>query len=57
MDTLLKNIELLKKMLKAGNLTAQEDKEIYAELCELERQLKECEIKNGVSMYGSYFSS
>jgi hypothetical protein len=57
MDTLLKNIELLKAMLKAGNLTAQEDKEIYAELCELERQLKECEIKNGVSMYGSYFSS
>jgi hypothetical protein len=57
MDSLIKNIELLKKMLKGGNLTAQEDKEIYAELCELERQLKECEIKNGVSMYGSYFSS
>jgi hypothetical protein len=57
MDSLIKNIELLKKILKEGNLTAQEDKEIYAELCELERQLKECEIKNGVSMYGSYFSS
>ena len=57
MDTLLKNIELLRAMLKAGNLTPQEDKEVYAELCELEKQLKECEIKNGVSMYGSYFSS
>jgi len=57
MDTLLRNIELLKKMLKSGNLTAQDDKEIYEELCELERQLKECEIKNGVSLYGSYFSS
>jgi hypothetical protein len=57
MDTLLKNIELFRAMLKAGNLTAQEDKEIYAELCELEKQLKEYEIKNGVSMYGSYFSS
>ena len=54
MDQLQKDIEKLKALLK-GKHSTQEDKEIYAELSELEQRLKKmedaCESK-----YGSYFS-
>jgi hypothetical protein len=55
MDKILKDIEKLKALLQ-GNLTPQEDKEIYAELCELEEKLKNLE-KLSISSYGSYFST
>jgi len=49
----------LKKMLRSDKLTAQEDKEIRAEIDMLfELWKKEYEkrmVRDGISMYGSYF--
>jgi len=52
----------LKFILSSAKLTAQEEKEIRAEISQLEAQrnaeaLKQTAVKNGVSLYGSYFSS
>jgi len=53
----------LKFILSTAKLTAQEDKEIRAELSDLEAQMRyENFIKNlnsqaGISTYGSYFTS
>jgi hypothetical protein len=53
------SIITLKKMLRSNNLTAQEDKEIRAEIEMLyELWKKEYEkrmVRDGISMYGSYF--
>ena len=53
------SIITLKKMLRSNKLTAQEDKEIRAEIDMLyELWKKEYEkrmVRDGISMYGSYF--
>jgi len=57
-----KSIMELKFILSTAKLTAQEDKEIRAELSQLESAKKDADmIKRymtpGISQYGSYFSS
>ena len=52
----------LKFILSTAKLTAQQEKEIRAEISQLETQrnaeaLKQTSVKNGISLYGSYFSS
>ena len=52
----------LKFILSTAKLTAQQEKEIRAELSQLESDrnaeaLKGTAVKNGISLYGSYFSS
>lgn len=47
------------KLLLQSNLTPQQDKEVRAELSELEDQLRlenfMNKLNNGISTYGSYF--
>ena len=56
------SIMRLKYILSTANLTAQEDKEIRAELSDLEQELKlenltkSLNSKPGISTYGSYFA-
>ena len=59
MDRLLNNIKELQRLL-SQNLTAQEDKEVFAELCLLESIRKQMDAKYLVKYdkdisYGSYF--
>jgi len=61
MDSLRSSIRMLQAML-IPSITRQEDKEIRAEIEILESEYKilqalDNELKNGVSLYGSYFSS
>lgn len=61
MDSLRSSIRMLQAML-TPSITRQEDKEIRAEIDILESEYKvlqalDHELKNGVSLYGSYFSS
>jgi len=57
--TLDQSIINLKKMLQSDKLTAQEDKEIRAEieiLYELwKKEYEKRMVRDGISMYGSYF--
>ena len=57
--TLDQSIINLKKMLQSDKVTAQEDKEIRAEieiLYELwKKEYEKRMVRDGISMYGSYF--
>ena len=61
MDRLRESIRKLKTYLVPG-ISAQEDKEVRAEIDILESEYKKEQIRekdkaNGISQYGSYFSS
>ena len=61
MDRLRESIRKLKAYLVPG-ISAQEDKEVSAEIDILESEYKKEQIRekdkaNGISQYGSYFSS
>lgn len=61
MESLRSSIRVLQGMLTT-KITRQEDKEIRAEIEILEMEYKalqaiDYELKRGVSLYGSYFSS
>ena len=60
-QTIQKNIKELYTMLQVSRLTPQQDKELYAEIMILESIKKKAEederfVRNGGSLYGSYFS-
>jgi len=62
MESLKRSITIIRELISKPNNTAQEDKEYRGELYILENEYKRLEdelrnIQNGVSTYGTYFST